>query len=305
MKTILKRTLQQTLSPVWLILFAACGVLAGAAVGLGRFSTPQAYRYLLNTTLARQHLMVFFLVDGLALMVLLSAVGSGLIAAETHEGTLRLLAAKPNSRAQILTAKIVGMAAGAVLLLLLGLTAMFATEQIVGTFDGNIARDLLAYYPAYLLYGLIIIAFLGSLTTLLSTLVKKRVAALLPSLLVVLCVLGVWVVIRVAAGITGPSALSGKVLLDVNYQFALLLRCCAAPFGSIGANGGSLDGLTTLMNLFTSMPVDQDLTYSQNFGETMLTANNALNQWAVLGVYLALSAANIAGSYAVMRRKDV
>ena len=103
MKVIIKRTLEETLRIPAVILVIAAGLAGGYIAGrAGNITSVPAYVNYLNERLLVQHLAVFFLINGVILMGIVSSVGSGLIAGEVHEGTIRLLVSKPNSRRTIL-----------------------------------------------------------------------------------------------------------------------------------------------------------------------------------------------------------
>ena len=190
MKVIIKRTLEETLRISSIILVILAGVAGGYVVGINcNHSNATTFVKYLNECLIIQHMAVFFLINGAILMIIVASIASGLIAGEVHEGTIRLLVAKPNSRRSILLGKIIGMLTGCIILMLMGLGVFFLTESYFGNFDGNVQAGMLAYFPAYIMYGLIVIAFFSSLATLLSCLVKKKVIALLPMLFLMICIL--------------------------------------------------------------------------------------------------------------------
>ena len=167
MKVIIKRTLEETLRLTSVILVILAGVAGGYVVGINcNHSNATTFVKYLNECLIIQHMAVFFLINGAILMIIVSSIASGLIAGEVHEGTIRLLVAKPNSRRSILFGKIIGMLTGCIILMLMGLGVFFLTESYFGNFDGNVQAGMLAYFPAYILYGLIVIAFFSSLATL-------------------------------------------------------------------------------------------------------------------------------------------
>ena len=78
-------------------------------------------------------------------MILTISNASGLVASEIHEGTFKLLAAKPNSRSQILLGKILGTIAGLTILLLVSLLSYFSTIVIAHRIDGNVIREMISF----------------------------------------------------------------------------------------------------------------------------------------------------------------
>ena len=98
MKVIFRRTLEESLRIPAIIISILAGVLAGVALGrTANYNTIPAFSYYMNALLIRQHMAVFFLINGVVLMTMISAISSGLIAGEVHEGTLRILITKLRS----------------------------------------------------------------------------------------------------------------------------------------------------------------------------------------------------------------
>ena len=307
MKVIFKRTLQETLKPVAIILSLLAGMLGGYVIGnaADTLSAP-AYVYFLNKCLLMQDLVVFFLINGVVLMSITAAVASGLIAGEVHEGTFRILIVKPISRRAILLGKVLGMICGTVLHMLLGLAMMVVFEITSGTFDRNIIAGLLSYLPGYLLYGIIVILFISSLAVLLSCVMKKRMFALLPMLVVLVMILMLPIVFRLTISLTGTISYEGKrlYLVDMNYHFAQIFSWCLKPFGGITGTSSQLETMSMLTNLYSYLPIDRDIAHTQYMNSLMLP-NNMLSMNLLVIVYLVLTAVNYLGSFAIISRKDV
>ncbi len=307
MKVIFKRTLQETLRPVPIILSLLAGILGGYVIGNAADSLEApAYVYYLNKCLLIQHMVVFFLITGVVLMAITAATASGLIAGEVHEGTFRLLIVKPISRRAILLGKVLGMMCGAFLHMLLGLAVMVVFETTSGSFDRNIIAGLLGYLPGYLLYGTIVILFISSLAVLLSCVMKKRMFALLPMLVVLVMILMLPSVLRLTISLTGNISYEGNklYLVDMNYHFAQIFSWCLKPYGGISGTSGQLEVLSVLTNLYTYLPIDRDVAHTQYMNSIMLP-NNMLSMNLLVIVYLVLTAVNYLGSFAIISRKDV
>lgn len=307
MKVIYKRTLEETLKLTTLVFVLLAGILGGFILkGGSTLNEIPAYVNYLNDCLIKQHLVVFFLINGVSLLTVAAAVSSGLIASEVHEGTFRILVAKPNSRITILVSKVCGMWTGLMILMLLGLSAMYAAELFLGSWDGNIAKELLSYFPAYLLYGLIIALFITSFGTLLSSIMKKRMMALLPLLLVIILILALPIIMRIVIMISGNGGGSRQILnlVDLNYHFGLLFKWCCDLFGGLNGTSQQLEPLSILMNLFTTARVDADLVRTTSW-ESLTIANNSLPVIGVLLFYVMLSIINYVSSLLIINNKDV
>ena len=305
MGVILKRTLQRTLGLSAVLVSLAAGLLGGLVLAKASATDAvPAFGNYLNARLLEQHTTVFFLICGALLMVIVSAVGTGLIAGEVHEGTFRILVAKPNSRAAILLGKVLGMLIGSLMLMVMSLSAMYAMNYLCGNYDGNIFKGLLAYFPAYLLYGLIVTLFFSSLAVLLSCVAKKRVIALLPMLFVMIIVLVLPLVVRLVLSIKGGAGLDKLGFVDLNYHFGSIFRWCTEFTGGIKGTSGQLEIPTLLMNIFTQKAIDPDIAHTTNSG-VLTTVNNAVPVVVLIAVYGALTVINYVASFAIIRRKDV
>ncbi len=306
MKVIIKRTLEETLRIASIVLVIIAAVAGGYIVGKNSsFVELPTYAEFANRSLITQHLAVFFLINGAILMGIVSSECSGLIAGEVHEGTIRILVSKPNSRAAILRGKIIGMFLGSFILMILGLSVFYLTETLVGSFDGSVMKDLLSYYPAYILYGLIVIRFFSSLATLLSCLAKKRVIALLPMMFIIIAVLAIPVIIRFVLEMTGREGYPSDLLYiaDLNYHFGSLFHWCCDLCGGIKGTSSQLTIPSMLMNIFTSFKLDPDITHKMN--TTMIMTNNFIPKMVLLAVYGALTIVNYLISFVLISRKDV
>ena len=304
MRVIFKRTLQETLRLVFLILMLAAGVIGGLVLGKNStFYDIPSYDHYLNSCLIMQHMVAFFLVCGAAIMVIVSAVGSGLIAGEVHEGTFRILVSKPNSRMSILLGKVLGMLIGSLMLLIIGISSMLLTELLIGKYDKPIAETLLSYAPGYLLYGAIVLLFFSSLATLLSCIAKKKVIAFLPMLLVMILVLILPLVLRIIMMIRGGQS-SIITYIDPNYHFGSIFKWCMDLCGGIQGTSEQLELPTILMNIYKQVSIDRDLSRT-NLSGTITLDNTAVPVMLLLTVYGALTVINYLVSFLIIRRKDV
>ena len=306
MRVIFKRTLQETLKLSFLIIMLAAGVLGGLFLGANSIYDSAwipPFEYQLNSSLIMQHMVAFFLVCGAALMIIISSAGSGLIAGEVHEGTFRILVSKPNSRMSILAGKILGMMIGTLILLVMSLSAMFLAEFIYAKPDSEIVNSLLSYAPGYLLYGAIVMLFFSSLATLLSCIVKKKVIAFLPMLLIMIIVLVLPMVLRIILMLRG-SISTTLSYVDLNYHFGSLFKWCMGFCGGINGTSEQLELPTILMNIYKQASIDRDLSRTYEWGSITMD-NKTVPVFILLCVYGALTVINYLASFTIIRRKDV
>ena len=181
---------------------------------------------------------------------------------------------------------------------------MYVLNYLCGNYDSNIFKALLSYFPAYLIYGLMVTLFFSSLSVLLSCVAKKRVIALLPMLLVMIVVLVLPLVVRLVLSLRGGAGLDKISFLDLNYHFGSMFRWCTDFFGGIKGTSGQLEIPTLLMNIFRQTAMDADIAHAQNAG-VLTTVNNTIPVTVLLAFYGALTVINYAAGFAIIRRKDV
>jgi len=304
MKHILTRTLETTIKKSTIILSIIVGIIAGAIISSIAKGSSEAFESFLNGLLIYQHLFVFFLINGIILICICISNASGLIANEIHEGTFRLLIAKPNSRTEILFAKIIGTIVGCIILMTLSLLSYYSAIYLLSDIDPNIMNELMAYLPSYLLYGLFVIIFFTSLSTLLSCVFKKKITALLPMLFITIVMLGVFPIFRLVSIISGNSLTQAISFIDINYHFAIVFKACVDLTGEIKGTTETYMILSYLMGIFKVATVDQDFTRT-GFGESIIITNDLVKPIVSLISYLFISIVAIASSFVVIKRKDI
>lgn len=301
MKTIFLRTLETTIKKISIIIAVVAGVFVGwLLVETGSYYPGSVYNKALEQLLLFQHLFVFFGLDGVLLICMIAGNTSGLIASETHEGTFKLLAAKPNSRATILLGKILGNIVGLTILMILMLLSYYGTLVVLNSLDGNILKDLIAYLPSYLLYGLLVIVIFSGVSTILSCVCKKKITALLPVLVLMIVAMGFFPIFRLVTALTGASTSKVVTMVDLNYHLALMFKECVSLVGNIKSN----QILGYLMNLFSNQSLDADIVRSTNLSGYWME-NKSLSAPMVTVVYLAIAIVSYYFSFEIIKKKDI
>ncbi|MDI9540009.1 MAG: ABC transporter permease subunit [Bacillota bacterium] len=302
MSKVFSRTLETTLKKISIIVSALVGALVGAIIiSAGKNSQGMSvYHVLLENNLILQHLLIFFVINGFLLMILTISNASGLVASEIHEGTFKLLAAKPNSRSQILLGKILGTIAGLTILLLVSLLSYFSTIVIAHRIDGNVIREMISFFPAYFLYGVFVILLFTGVATLLSCVFKRKLTAMLPLLVVVVVALGFFPIQRFMASIRGTSIVTAIKYIDLNYHFALVFKFFVEMIETIKPD----EVLAYLMNLFSVRMLDSDVTRIE-WGGKILSANDSLSVLPVILFYGAITVVSYISSFAIIEKKDI
>ncbi|NLZ75149.1 MAG: ABC transporter permease subunit [Erysipelotrichia bacterium] len=300
MKHIFSRTLETTIKKVSLIVSIAISIAVGAIVVNANKNNVGAYQNVLENALMLQHLLVYFVIAGFLLMVSTISNATGLIASEVHEGTFKLLAAKPNSRTQILVGKILGVILGQIILLAVSLLSYFSTVIIASNIDGNIIKEMVSYLPAYFLYGVVIILFFTAVSTFLSCVAKRKITALLPLLAIVVIALGFLPLQRVMTLVREGSSPVTLYYVDMNYHFGLIFKFFVELVDPIKPN--RIIGYLT--NLFTDYKLDPDVT-RQEWGGRILLANNYLSATVVMLFYSIISLVSYVMSFVIIKKKDI
>ena len=300
MKTLISRSLETTVKKVNLILMFMGGLISASMLSSMIAYEDGSYQRVMGICINAQHLLVFFLITGIYLIIVTS-VGTGNIAGENADGTLKLLVAKPNSRVQILLAKLIGTVGGEMILYGIGLTAYYSFSGIFGKADGSVFRLMLGYLPGYLLFGLAITLAVNSLATLLSCLFNKKIGAMLLVLAVVILTLGFFPIQRLVMMLNSSEGNWFIDLVDTNYHMATLFRECVRPFGGVINSPATVDIIMYLMKLFKVSAVDNDI----SAGEIIVDEYHFLAPALVIGFYAVLSAINYLLSFMIFRKKDI
>lgn len=301
MKTIFLRTLETTIKKISIIIAVVAGGFVGwLLVKTGAYYSGSVYNIALENLLLYQHLFVFFGLNGVLLICMIAGNTSGLIASETHEGTFKLLAAKPNSRSTILLGKILGNIVGLTILMVLMLLSYNGTLVVLNSIDGNILKDLIAYLPSYLLYGLLVIVIFSGIATILSCVCKKKITALLPVLVLMIVAMGFFPIFRLVTALTGASTSKVVTMVDLNYHLALMFKECVSLVGNIKPN----QILGYLTNLFSNQSLDADIVRNTNLSGYWME-NKSLSAPIVTVVYLVIAIVCYYFSFEIIKKKDI
>lgn len=302
MNKIFSRTLETTLKKVSIIVSAVIGIIvASIIISVGKNNQiTNVYHVLLENNLSLQHLLVFFVIDGFLLMTLTISNASGLIASEVHEGTFKLLAAKPNSRSQILLGKILGTIAGLVILLLVALLSYYSMIVIAHGIDGNVIKEMISFFPMYFMYGIFVILFFTGVSTFLSSMFKRKLTAMLPLLVIVIVMLGFFPIQRFMSAIRGGTTITVIKYIDLNYHFALIFKFFVEMVETIKPD----EIFAYLMNLFSVRTLDPDVTRIE-WGGKILLANDSLSALPIILFYGVVAVASYISSFAIVKKKDI
>ncbi len=302
MKSIIFRTLETTVKKSWIIVTIFVGVLAGVVMNLYLEGVQvDAFDTIVGYAITIQHCIAYF-VFGTLIMLMVADTATGLIASEVHEGTFRLLVAKPNTRGQILLAKIIGSILGEIVLAALMIVSYFTTMTLFCEADGRIVDELCPYSISYFVYCLILIVVITAIAVLLSCICKRKIVAFLPIVALVVITVAFFPIYRVFADLAG-SASALNALYDTNYQLAVIFKQCVEMAGTIGTTSDSQSIMAYLMNLFVEIVEDRDVTLASR--SYVYVENTSLSFQGVIRAYSVLCVICYVSSYLILRKKDV
>jgi len=299
MKTIISRCLETTCKKVAIIVAIFIGFFA-AGMLYGSVGEPIncSYESFIGSLIQTQNIVVMF-VFGTVAMILAATNGSGLIAGENADGTLRLLVAKPNTRTEILFAKVIGTFTGCFMLYGIMLLGYYAFVMIFAPYDGLIFKEMLKYFVGYLVYGFIVILVVLAISTLLSCLLKKRIFALLPILAIIVLIVAFYPLSRVV----DMYSMGGKgiaSIFDLNYHFSLIFKQSLAICGGMPECPSTT--MVFLTNLYNVVLSDIDITGNE---VEQIVSNNSLNSFLVTVSYLLISVGCYLGALRIFKHKDI
>lgn len=303
MKHIISRTMETTIKKFTILLFMATGI-ATAVILNNNFAIDISlpFAQYLQEILVAQHLIMFF-AGGNITMLTIASSASVMIAGEADEGTLRLLVAKPNSRLQILVAKVIGVIISMVILYSMFIGCYFGYISLFSVFEGTIVNEMCAFMPGYFLYGLVVIFVFTALSTFITVFAKKKIVAILPVLAVIIIIVGLFPILRLVSGLSGTASGASVDLVDLNYHMSLIFKTCLSPFGKIEGSSSAVTVMMFLNKLFAVTTADADIV--GEFYSSSVVEYNSLSAMTVLASYLGISFVLLITSMLVMRRKDV
>lgn len=302
---VFKRTLSRSLRLIHIIIAVGAGFICARIVADSWFyGEVPGYDYYFSRVSIYQHIAMFVGINGVWLVGFIANVFPALVAEEVHEGTLRMLLAKSNTRNSIFLGKMLGAVLATLLLLVLSISVYCLSITLLLP-DGSLAADLLKFIPSYLLYGLMVGAFFGSLGLLLGCLFKRALIGQFIVLLVMLVsVLGIPFV-RLFTSMASDAGTGIPYLFDVNYHLSTLFRWCVELKGTINGSHSYIDMLSYFMKIFGSFPLDRDITLTNDYGSVTMVRYEMLKPGAVMAFYGAVTLINTVLSFRIFKRKNV
>ena len=302
---VFKRTLSRSLRLIHIIIAVAAGIVCARIVTQSWFySEVPSYESFLNRVSIYQHIVMFAGINGIWLIGYIANVYPALVAEEVHEGTLRMLLAKSNTRRSVIAGKILGAALATVLLMLLSLSVYSLAITILLP-DGKLAAEVLKYIPSYILYGLMVGAFFGSLGLLLGCIFKRAlIGQFIVLIVLLLSVLGI-PFMRLFADLADEASRGIPYFLDINYHLSIVYRWCIELNGKINGNRSYIEIMGYFTKMFETIYLDTDITLTESYLSVTYVRSQLLQPGMIMLVYGVVTLLNTVLSFRIFSRKNV
>lgn len=299
MKVVLKKTLRNMYKPLIIgLYFAVIIFFTIIFIVTGRKNNSLSIIEQLESIKVTYTMFNFLYLSGIGLVMLMMIFGLDIFATEEYEGTMRILVAKPVSRKSIILGKILG--------LLLGTFTYYITSLILSLFiyslflrlDRDVLIGILKLIPSFIIYALFIIICITSVTSILSTLFKKKTPGVV---ILVILVLGIYGVLPTARNI-----ISGRGLYeDLNLQYIDVNSHFGNIYMSLIEKGKEDNELySQMIMLFTGRYKEnyRDPDFIDNYN---IQKNDLINVPITATIYILISILLFYISYNIMSKKDI
>lgn len=305
MLTIMKKTYSKMFTVVPVVLVSVLSVFAGyflAREYRDILSRNPTYSYITGRMTIIYALFTFLMIAGLVIWIITANVSSGLFANELHEGTLRLLLAKPIGRKDLVLGKVIGMFLGSMTYLALSLILMMSGFCLFSPVDKDVLSHLLKYTMIFFMYGTLMIFISGAIGSFLSTCFKKKVPALLILLMIGIFAFAIFPIIRLIISSSGIYYKFHLYYIDINYHFGLIFHQFTQLLGEMTTSQGQLELFSTFTNIFKYVSFDTDITLGMG---SIYALNTTLNGIVVTLIYTLMAVVLYALTFKRMFSKDI
>ncbi|MBS5115571.1 MAG: ABC transporter permease subunit [Erysipelotrichaceae bacterium] len=304
MKPIFKHTFLRMFKRVPIILSVLVSLIAGwfMAKDYNKVILRQpSFDYINERMIVLFCVISFVMITGIVLCIIVANTSSGLFANEIHEGTLRLLVAKPIKRSSLVLGKILGTILGGVVYSVSSLIIVLAITCLFTSIDQNIVLNLIKYAIAISLYGAFLTAFVGSVGSFLSTCFKKKVPALLILVGVGFFAYAIFPIMRLFLTQKYPSL--NLSYIDINFHLGIIFNQFIELVGGLQGTTNQIDLFNFFTGLFKTVSIDSDITL--NDAGSLYTLNQSINHIVVLVSYSLISVGLYALTFKQMAKKDI
>ena len=240
-------------------------------------------------------IICFIWTVGIPVSIMVTTIGSGLIANEESEGTMLLLVSKPLRRFEIVLGKFLGLFLSTYIYLIAVIFfSLIIFYKATGT-DPETLDTIFGVLPGIFIYSALVVMFFASLSIFLSSLFKKRIPAVVILIFIVFFTY-----------FLSPMLLKSLVekffFIDLNYQFSNILYHLFTNSGGIKVAPSIQTYLGFVVNVFKRDPYafDPDIQAMP----PSLTLNDAMSPAASIIYLVSLSIIFIVYSVMRLSKKD-
>ena len=242
----------------------------------------------------------YLFLSGVGLILLIMIFGLDIFATEEYEGTMRILIAKPVSRKSIIMGKILGILIGIFIYYISSLIISFALYSLILGLDKDVFVGVINIIPSFIIYSLFIIVIVTSLTTILSSVFRKKTPAIVIFILLILGIYGVLPIIRSITIETGDYQKANFQYFDINAHLGNTYMYLIEGGKEENELGDNMLSLFTSRYFFNSN--DPDISSD---GTMLLQKNDTINVPIVITIYMLISSILYYISYNIMTKKDI
>lgn len=244
--------------------------------------------------------LVFLYLGGVGLVILIMLFGLDIFATEEHEGTMRILVAKPVSRSSIILGKTFGLLFGSFVYYISSILLSVTIFSLFIGIDKDVFLGFIKIIPSFILYGIFVIIVFSSLSALLSSLFKKKIPSIIIFVILILAIYGVLPIARIITLQQNVYFSSKLQLIDVNSHLGnVFMR-------TIEQGKEENEIYNYSLNWFTGRYItdfyDPDIEVN-NYN--LIKDNDSINTNIVILVYLTLSTLFFIFTYERMTKKDI
>lgn len=249
-------------------------------------------------------LFVFVWITGIALFLFIMALGSGIFSQEESEGTMRILLGKPISREAVIFGKILGIITGSFIYMSVSLIFSVTIYSLILSLDKDVFQALIKVVPRFLLYGLFVIIFFTSITSINSSIFKKRIPSIIILTIFIIITFGVLPIVRSIFTYSGNGYERYKLyIVDTNYHMGNIYSYIMDLDNSVKLSPDSKTGLGTFTGIYIPSREDPDI---DNSGYMLnVKKNNYLDSGLTFLVYSLITISAYSVCYIRMKKKDI
>jgi ABC-type transport system involved in multi-copper enzyme maturation permease subunit len=159
--------------------------------------------------------------------------------------------------------------------------------------------------PSYIIYGIFVIVFLSSITSLFSSLFKKRIPAIILLIVFILLTYGIFPIVRSILSNYGSYEKYGIYLLDTNYHIGSIYESVLEGNKDFKLSFNGQQSIGTFTGMYVYEQQDSDLQNNTDYYYMPMKKNDLINGTVVFIIYGLISIGAYILCYTRMKNKDI